>query len=243
MKPSSPVAQGHLTEENRSVRRNLTAVDAIKQRRSVRQFLATPVSEMLILDVLNIAARAASGMNIQPWQVHVVTGAARDRVSAAVLEKARDGRRCPEYEYLPAQMVEPHLSRRRKVGFELYELYGIGRGDKEGRKWAELRNFEFFGAPVGMFFVMDSYLTQGNWLDCGMFMQNVMIAAQEFGLQTCPQQAWCDYGEIVHSALGIPSSQIILSGMAMGYIDESARVNMLHSERVGANEFTVIHRG
>jgi nitroreductase len=240
MKSSSLAAQSHLTEANVSVRRNLTAVDAISQRRSVRQFLAT---EMLILDVLNIAARAASGMNIQPWQVHIVTGAARDRVSAAVLEKARDGRRCPEYEYLPAQMVEPHLSRRRKVGFDLYGLYGIGRGDKEGRKWAELRNFEFFGAPVGMFFVMDRYLTQGNWLDCGMFMQNVMIAAQEFGLQTCSQQAWCDYGDIVHGSLGIPSSQIILSGMAMGYIDESARVNMLHSERADANEFTVIHRG
>lgn len=220
----------------------LSAIDAIVGRRSVRQFLDTPVPEHVVMEILNIASRAPSGTNIQPWIVHVASGPARERLSKAVLAGARDGRGSLEYPYLPKPMGEPHISRRRKVAYELYGLYGIGRDDMEGRKWAELRNFEFFGAPVGLFFVLDRHLTHGSWLDCGMFMQNVMIAARSFGLETCPQQAWCDYGEIVHSILNIPASQIIVSGMAMGYADESARVNLLRSERVGAEEFTVIHR-
>lgn len=239
---SSTSVAGRPQDKDVPMRKNISAVDAIVRRRSVRQFLSTPVPEALVLEILNIASRAPSGTNIQPWTVHVVTGNARERVSLAVSEQALTGKRCPEYAYLPEQMVEPHISRRRKLGYELYRLYGIERNDMEGRKWAEIRNFNFFGAPVGMFFVMDRYLTQGSWLDCGMFMQNVMIAAQDFGLETCPQQAWCDYGEIVHASLHIPPSQIIVSGMAMGYVDESASVNLLKSERIDANEFAVIHR-
>lgn len=222
--------------------KKLSAIDAIVGRRSVRQFLDTPVSENVIMEILDIASRAPSGTNVQPWTVHVVSGAARERLSNAVLEGAREGRRSLEYPYLANPMSEPHISRRRKVAYELYGLYGIERDDIEGRKWAELRNFEFFGAPVGMFFVLDRSLTHGSWLDCGMFMQNIMISARSFGLETCPQQSWCDYGEIVHSILQIPASQIIVSGMAIGYADEAARVNLLRSERVAAGEFTTIHR-
>ena len=138
--------------------------------------------------ILHGAARAPSGTNIQPWKVHVVTGAARERLSRAVLDAARLGRRSEEYAYMPSPLKEPYLSRRRNIGFELYRLYGIERNDLEARKHAMLRNFEFFGAPVGLFFAMERYLLEGSWLDCGMFMQNVMILAREYGWRLVPSR-------------------------------------------------------
>src|SRR4051812_48610348 len=133
------------------------------------------------------------------------------------LEAAEAGRRCDEYVYIPAQLKEPYLSRRRQLGYELYRLYGIERTDFAARKEAALRNFRFFGAPVGLFFTMEKYLLHGSWLDCGMFMQNVMTLARAYGLETCPQQAWCEYGGIIHQQLNISGDDIILSGMALGY--------------------------
>ena len=146
-----------------------------------------------------------------------------------------------EYAYLPEAMKEPYLSRRRKIGHDLYALYGVDRSDKAGRKRAMLRNFDFFGAPIGIFFTMDRDMALGSWLDMGMFMQNVMIVARSFGLETCPQQAWCDYGAVVHRELGIPTQHIVLSGMAIGHIDGQARENTLVSERVTPHEFTTYH--
>ncbi|WP_144107435.1 nitroreductase [Paraburkholderia sp. BCC1886] len=217
------------------------ALEAISQRRSVRRFVDREVPRATIETLLDTAARAPSGTNIQPWQVHVVSGAAKTRLSHAVLEAAREGRRCDEYAYMPPTLTDTHLARRRKVGFDLYALYGIARGDTVARNEAMLRNFTFFGAPVGLFFTMDRYLLAGSWLDSGMFMQNVMIAAQAIGLASCPQQAWCEYGGIVHEILGIPEERIILSGMAVGYEDCSAIENSLRTERVPAREFAVFH--
>jgi nitroreductase len=138
-------------------------------------------------------------------------------------------------------MPEPYLSRRRKVGFELFRLYGIARDDFDARKRAMLRNFEFFGAPVGLFFTMEKSLLLGSWLDCGMFMQNVMILARAHGLETCPQQAWCVYGRVVHEQLRIPDTHIMLSGMAIGHPDPDAPENTLISDRITTDEFTVFH--
>ncbi|APA90331.1 nitroreductase (plasmid) [Paraburkholderia sprentiae WSM5005] len=220
---------------------SVSAIEAIVQRRSVRRFLDTLITAGVIDDILNLAARAPSGTNIQPWHVHVVTGNARNRLSAAVLEAAREGRRCDEYAYMPEKLHDVHLSRRRKVGFDLYSLYGIERSDHVSRKEAMLRNFKFFGAPVGLFFTMDRYLLAGSWLDSGMFMQNVMIAAQCYGIASCPQQAWCEYGGVVHDILNIPDSHILLSGMALGYEDTSADENRLRTERAPAREFAIYH--
>ncbi|MFM0319681.1 nitroreductase [Paraburkholderia nemoris] len=221
---------------------SLNAIDAIARRRSVRRFLDKDVPEADIEALLNLAARAPSGTNIQPWHVHVVTGNAKARLSDAVLEAARDGKRCDEYAYMPETLKDIHLERRRKVGFDLYGLYGVERSDLAARKEAMLRNFTFFGAPVGLFFTMDRYLLAGSWLDSGMFMQNVMIAAQSIGLASCPQQAWCEYGGIVHQVLGIPEEKILLSGMAIGYEDCSADENRLRTERAPSDEFTTYHR-
>lgn len=216
-------------------------LQAIAGRRSVRRFLADPVPMRQVRLILETASRAPSGTNTQPWQVEVVTGQARDRLSAAVLEAARAGQRHEEYAYAPRPLWEPLIQRRRKVGYSLYALYGIARDDMAGRAEAGLRNFTFFGAPVGLFFHMDRRLLYGSWLDCGMFMQNVMVAARALGLETCPQQAWCDYGPVLRRALEIPDTQIILSGMALGYEDRTAIENTLVTERAPVDDFTRFH--
>jgi nitroreductase len=221
--------------------KKLSVIDAVANRRSVRRFLSHPVTRETIHTILAVASRAPSGTNIQPWKIHVVTDNARARLSKAVIAAAEKGERCDEYEYMPATLKEQHLEKRRKVGFDLYKLYGIARDDHAARKEAMLCNFEFFGAPMGLFFTMDRYLLNGSWLDCGMYMQNVMIVAREFGLETCPQQAWCEYGGIVHDELGISQDQIIVSGMALGYEDKDAIVNTLASQRDCVDLFTTFH--
>ena len=171
----------------------------------------------------------------------MVSGEARDRLAKAGIAAGEADRFELEYAYLPERLEEPYRSRRRKVGFDLYALYGVDRDDMAGRKAAMLRNYDFFGAPVGLFFTMERSMAQGAWLDCGMFMQNVMILARAHGLETCPQQAWCDIGAVVHAELGIPDHHIVLSGMALGHRDPAAIENTLVSERVGADAFATWH--
>lgn len=214
-----------------------SATDLIKGRHSVRRFLADDVPDEIVRTILTDAARAPSGTNTQPWKVWCVTGAARDRVSHAARAAALAGEPCAEYPYMPSPLPEPYISRKRQVGYALYGLYGIARDDYPARTQAMLRNFEFFGAPVGLFFTMDRNLLHGSWLDCGMFMQNVMLLARDHGLETCPQQAWCVFGNVVHEAVGIPESEIILSGMAMGYADHDAPENTLVTDRIKLDEF------
>lgn len=220
----------------------LSAVDAVTGRRSIRRFLPTLVAEQTIRGILQASTRAASGTNIQPWLVHVACGESRDRLSREVLAAAQADESSLEYHYLPERLKEPYLSRRRKIGYDLYAVYGIDRQDFAARQSAMLRNYEFFGAPVGLFFTMERDMALGAWLDCGMFMQNVMLVARAYGLETCPQQAWCDFGAVVHRELAIPDSHILLSGMALGYADCSANENRLVSDRVGVDEFTTWHR-
>lgn len=221
---------------------DISVVEAVTGRRSVRRFLPTLVEEDVVRAILAAASRAPSGTNIQPWLVHVVSGAAQARLSAAARFAADAERTSLEYPYLPEKMKEPYLSRRRKVGFNLYARYGVERHDMAGRKAAMLRNYDFFGAPIGLFFTMDRDMALGAWLDCGMFMQNVMVVARAHGLETCPQQAWCDLGAVVHKELDIADTHILLSGMALGYGDPQAPENGLVSERVGVDEFATWHR-
>jgi nitroreductase len=220
----------------------MSAVQAVTGRQSIRRFLPQPVDEELVRVILQTAARAASGTNIQPWLVHVVSGDALERLSQAALAAAAADDFSLEYSYLPAVLHEPYITRRRKIGYDLYEKYGIDRNDMQARKRAMLRNYEFFGASVGMFFTMDRKMGQGAWLDCGMFMQNVMIVSRAYNLETCPQQAWCDIGAVVHRELFIPDDHILLSGMALGYADWSAAENTLISDRVGVDEFCTWHQ-
>ena len=219
-----------------------SVIETVTGRRSVRSFLSDRVSDETVAAILAAASRAASGTNIQPWLIHVVTGATRDRLSQAVLAAAEAGEHSPEYRYEPEQLWEPYLSRRRKIGYDLYAKYGIERTDYPARKAAMLRNFTFFGAPVGLFFTMERAMALGAWLDCGMFIQNVMIVARAHGLETCPQQAWTTYGDVIHRELAIPQDHLVLSGMALGRADDSAPQNSLVSTRASPDEFVTWHR-
>lgn len=220
---------------------SLSAIEAIATRRSIRRFLSTPIPDKVILDLLDVAARAPSGQNMQPWHVHVVTGETRARLCGEVSAAAARGEQEDEYAYFPSHIREPYRSRRRKIGFDLFGIYGIQKDDMEGRMRALLRNFEFFGAPVGLFFTMDRDWGMGAWMDCSMLMMNVMTLAPAFGLRTCPQQAWCEYGPVVHRTLNIPDSQVIISGMALGYADPEAPENQLVTDRVKAADFVTRH--
>jgi nitroreductase len=215
--------------------------ELIGGRKSIRQFLPKGVPDALVLEILDCAARAPSGQNMQPWLIHFVTGGTRRRLCDAVKAAADRGERSDDYAYFPSEIREPYLARRRKVGFDLFEKYGIARHDLEGRKRALLRNFDFFGAPVGLFFTMERDWGLGAWIDIGNVMTNVMILARGAGLETCPQQAWAEYGQPVRRVLGVPDDHVIVSGMALGYADYNAEVNSLVTERAAITDWMKRH--
>lgn len=213
--------------------------EAINSRKSVRAFLPTPVDEQTIRDILEIAARAPSGTNMQPWKVYVVTGAKKRAVTDAVLNSGIRAEKIAwdEYKYYPDQFFEPYLSRRRAVGFALYSLLGIGKREVERMRAQHDRNFTFFDAPVGMIFTIDRRLNKGSWIDHGMFLQSIMVAARGRGLHTCPQAAFAPYHRQIRPVLDIPEEEIIVCGMALGHEDETKPENSLRSERAPLEEF------
>ena len=223
-----------------SRREILAADEAIATRRSVRAFLPTPVDRATVEELLALASRAPSGTNIQPWKVHVAAGAARDRLCHAILDALdRDGPAAykREWNYYPQSWREPFLGRRRKIGWDLYGLLGIKKGDFEGTEKQRRRNYEFFGAPVGLIFTLDQDLEIGSWLDLGIFIGALAIAARGRGLDTCPQAAFADFHAVIRRQLGIPETEIIICGMGVGYADPDAVENRLVTERASAREF------
>ncbi|MBP2299187.1 nitroreductase [Azospirillum picis] len=216
----------------------MTALDAVAGRRSVRAFLPTPVERGTVRRILDIAARAPSGSNIQPWKVYAVAGDERAALSAELLAAHEAGEpEVPEYPYYPESWREPYIGRRRAVGWALYGALGIGKGERERTARQHGRNWLFFGAPVGLFFAIDRDMGKGAWLDLGMFMQNVMIAARGFGLETCPQAAFCYRHAITARHIGLPETEIIASGMALGVADWSAPENNFQTGREPAESF------
>lgn len=215
----------------------------IESRRSIRAFLPEPVPRAAVERILAAAARAPSGTNTQPWHVHVVAGAARDRLVAAVCDAFdhRAGEHEYEYDYYPTEFFEPYLSRRRKVGFDLYGLLGIAKGDRAAMHAQHRRNFTFFDAPVGLFFTIDRRLGQGSWLDYGGFLQNIMLAARAYGYDTCPQAAWVQFYRIVGVELDLPVNRQLVCGMALGRADPAAPENSLVTERAELAEYVVFH--
>ena len=208
---------------------------AIRTRQAIRAFLPTPVPRATIEAILEVASRAPSGTNTQPWKVAVLTGAARQRLTAAIRAAYDDPEQrrqhSEEYAYYPIKWVDPYLARRRKLGWDLYGLLGIGREDKARMHEQHGRNYAFFDAPVGMIFTIDRVMEQGSWLDYGTFLQNVMVAARARGLDTCPQQAFTQFHRIIKDQIGLTDEEMIVCGMALGYADMSRVENTLVTER------------
>lgn len=218
---------------------------AIAGRRSVRAFRPDPVPASLVLRLLDLAARAPSGTNMQPWRVYALAGDPKAALSAA-LRQAHDDAPASgrvgeyEYEYYPAPLFEPYLGRRRKVGYDLYGILGIGRGDQARMHAQHGRNLLFFDAPVGLIFTIHRDLKIGSWLDYGMFLQTIMIAARAHGLETCAQAAFAPFHDTIRLHLPIPEDEIVVCGMALGYEDRDAPENGLRTVRVPAGDFTTI---
>ncbi len=219
------------------------AVDAaIESRHSMRAFLPTPVPQETIEDILRLAARAPSGTNTQPWQVHVLTGAAKQRLCDRLMSIYRDPAELAshqeEYAYYPQTWGSPYIDRRRKVGWDLYGLLNLAKTDKAGMQHQHGRNYQFFDAPVGLFFSIDRVMQQGSWLDYGMFLQNIMVAARARGLHTCPQAAFTQFHRAIADELQFGPQQMLVCGMALGFADPHAVENSLVTERAPVAEFT-----
>ena len=208
---------------------------AIATRRSLRAFLPTPVPRETVEQILTVASRAPSGTNTQPWRVYVLMGEAKTSLSrqirAAYDDPAERATHTEEYAYYPTEWKSPFIDRRRKVGWDLYGLLGIGKTDKERMHAQHGRNYDFFDAPVGLIFTIDRVLRQGSWLDYGMFLQSVMVAARGRGLDTCPQAAFMQFHRIITAHVGAPANEQLVCGMALGHADPMAVENTLVTER------------
>lgn len=219
---------------------------AITGRMSTRAFLPKPVPRELLTHLLDVASRAPSGTNTQPWKVYVLQGASRD----ALVEKvcaAHDALRDnpalatdyqEAYDYYPKQWISPYIDRRRENGWGLYGLLGIGKGDKDKMHAQHQRNFQFFDAPVGIMVTIDKIMGGGSLLDTGMFLQNLMVAARAHGLDTCPQAAWNSFARIILPHVGAGDNEMLVCGLALGYADPADKVNTFRTPREPADHFT-----
>jgi len=211
------------------------AIAAITSRRSIRAFLPTPVARETIERILAVASRAPSGTNTQPWHVYVLSGeslgALSRRLVAAYDDPEERARHSEEYAYYPTEWKSPFIERRRKVGWDLYGLLGIAKTDKARMHAQHRRNYEFFGAPVGLMYTIDRVMRQGSWLDFGMFLQGVMVAARAHGLHTCPQAAFTPFHRIITEQIGAPANEQLVCGMSLGVADPDAIENTLVTER------------
>jgi len=212
---------------------------AMRERHSTRGFLDRDVEDNIIEQILDAARYAPSGANTQPWQVCVVKDQTKQSITDQIIAAREAGQsENPDYQYYPSQWREPYKSRRYATGMALYSALAIGREDTARRTQAWYDNYRFFGAPVGLFFFIDKDLAQGSWLDLGMFIQNVMLAAMAFDLATVPQASLAEYPDIVRTALQVPDTQALACGMSLGYADENMPVNQYRIERATVADFT-----
>lgn len=216
--------------------------EALATRKTVRAFKPDPVSRETIETIVTQAARAPSGGNVQPWKVYAVMGAARDELVRIVAEfrKQHPMGTPPEYHIYPPELTEPYRTRRFRVGEMMYATMNIPREDKAARLKFFAKNWEFFGAPVGLIFTIDRQMQQGQWADLGMFLQSIMLLAREHGLHTCPQEAWAMFHPQIREYLNVPENEMIFCGMGIGIADEAAPVNGLVSERAPRAEYLAI---
>ncbi len=219
---------------------------AIQSRFSARAFLPKPVTRETIEGILQVASRAASGTNTQPWKTYVLQGASRDSLVQKVCtahDAIRDNpalaaEHKEEYDYYPEKWVSPYIDRRRENGWSLYGLLGITKADKDKMHAQHQRNYQFFDAPVGLMFTLDRVMGRGSLVDYGMFLQSIMVAARARGLHTCPQAAWNGFAKIILPHIGAGPDEMLVCGMSLGFADESAPVNSFHTPREPVEQFT-----
>jgi len=224
----------------------MTVDEAIQTRMSVRAYTPQAVAPETIQDILQLASRAPSGTNTQPWKVYVLRGASRDSLVEKVCTAHEALRADPslaaeyreEYDYYPEKWVSPYIDRRRENGWGLYGLLGITKGDKDKMHAQHQRNFRFFDAPVGLMFTLDRVMGRGSLVDYGMFLENIMLAARGRGLHTCPQAAWNGFAKIILPHIGAGPDEMLVCGMALGHADRSAIVNGFHTPREPVSAFT-----
>lgn len=224
-----------------------SVADAIASRFSCRAFHRDrAVPRQAVEEILQVASRAPSGTNTQPWNVYVLQGASRDALAAKVCaahdaiyadSSLRDQYR-EEYDYYPEKWISPYIDRRRENGWSLYGLLGIAKGEKDKMHAQHQRNYRFFDAPVGLMFTMERVLGRGSLMDYGMFLQNIMVAARAHGLHTCPQAAWNSFARIILPHVGARDTEMLVCGMSLGYADLDAPVNGFHTPREPAANFT-----
>jgi len=220
-----------------------TVSEAITQRKSVREFQDKAVPKALIEEILSLAMATSSGSNLQPWKIHVVTGEVKDRLTQTVNERIMEapmgeGGDIPIY---PEKLLEPWRKRRGECGEVVYETLGIAREDKMGRMMQVLKNFSFFGAPVGLILTMDRSLSKAQIIDIGLILQNIQLLAVERGLATCAQASWTMWPKTIREVLDIDESEMVMVGLALGYADDQAPVNHAKQSRADLAEAVTLY--
>ncbi len=211
---------------------------ALKARTSIRAFTSQPVPLALLREILDVARYAPSGGNMQPWRIIAVAGEARDAVVSLAQTAEHDDDGFPTY---PASLWDPYRTRRFKLGEDMYELLKIPREDKAARLAHMARNFKFFDAPQGLFFVIDRRMGHGQWAHLGMLIQSVALAAIERGVSSCLQESWGSLRKALHAHFKLPEHELVYCGMALGYADASKPVNQLRSDRISVDELAEVH--
>jgi len=222
--------------------RKMKVQEALLERKSVRAFADKTVEKEKIVTILEHAKHAPSGVNMQPWRVCVVSGRRKRRIEERTIRAFGNGTAANmDYRYYPDEWVEPYRSRRKAVGLKMYSALGIGKEErtKMAEQWKA--NYRAFDAPVALYFFLDRRLATGSFLDYGMFLQSVMLAATELGLGSCPQAALAEYPDIVREELGIGEEQLLVCGMALGYEEPDAAINGYRTERIPLEEFVTFH--
>jgi nitroreductase len=212
--------------------------EALLSRRSVRDYLDLPVAPDVIRRVLSKAIRTPSGGNLQPWHIHVVGGMQLQDLKTLMKQRLHDAPQGEptEYDIYPKELVAPYKERRHEIGEALYRQLGIPREDKLGRNLWFARNFDFFGAPVGLFCTIDRRMGPPQWSDLGMVMMSIMLLLREEGLDSCPQECWALYPKTITEFLGTPPQQMLFAGMAIGYANKANPVNQLLTPRADTDQ-------
>ena len=217
----------------------MDVLEAMRGRASTRAYLDKEVTGETVRKILDAARWAPSGVNSQPWQVAVVGQETKRQIGDKIVAAFKAGEKSkPDYKYYADRFPEPYRSRQVTCGKALYGVLEIERDDKERRMEQWIKNYYGFGAPVEFFIFIDEALEKGSWLDTGMFLQNIMLAARAFGLETCPQAAMSEYPDIIREVLGLPKSMQLVCGIAIGYPDTAAPVNNYRTEREEVDSFT-----